>query len=142
TLTPDTGSSDNPPPGPATPQPKPPPSSGLDIKGCHERTSASDRPARRSTTHPPMGELFVKRAWGTGPVACCGRRAGDCLLAFLAGAVFRAVARVRGQAGAPAALAPVRARARTNELEAGQRRPMIGSEEGRLAVAGCQGVCV
>src|SRR6185312_7425220 len=36
---------------------------------------------------------------------------------------------VRGQAGAPAVVASVRTRARTNELEAGKRRPRIGSEE-------------
>ena len=41
---------------------------------------------------------------------------------------------VRGPAGAPAACAPGRARARTNELDAGERRPMIGSEE---EPAGC-----
>jgi hypothetical protein len=39
---------------------------------------------------------------------------------------FRAAARAVGQAGAPAAAAPVRARARTNELDAGKRWPMIG----------------
>src|SRR5437868_6687170 len=37
-----------------------------------------------------------------------------------------------GQAGAPAAGAPVRARARTNELDAGERRQMIASEESPL----------
>src|SRR6266516_7669258 len=51
---------------------------------------------------------------------------------FLAAAGFRAAAPVRGQAGAPAAGAPVRARARTNELDAGKRRPMIASEESLL----------
>ena len=43
-----------------------------------------------------------------------------------------------GQAGAPAAVAPVRARARTNELDAGERRSMIGGEE-ELAGCGCRG---
>ena len=37
-----------------------------------------------------------------------------------------------GQAGAPAAGAPVRALARTNELDARERRPMIASEESPL----------
>jgi hypothetical protein len=41
-----------------------------------------------------------------------------------------------GQAGAPAAGAPIRARARTNELEAGKRRPAIGNEEGPGACRG------
>ena len=42
----------------------------------------------------------------------------------------------RGQAGAPAA--PGRStRARTNELEAGKRRPMIGSEEQPPAIGVC-----
>ena len=36
---------------------------------------------------------------------------------------------VPGPAGAPGAWAPGRALARTNELDAGKRRPMIGSEE-------------
>ena len=55
--------------------------------------------------------------------------AGTVLLAFLAGAVFRAVARSGVKLERPQAVAPVRARARTNELEAGKRRPTIGSEE-------------
>jgi hypothetical protein len=63
------------------------------------------------------------------------------LLAFLAGARVSCRRAGRGQAGAPAALAPVRARARTNELEAGKRQPMIGSEEGGLAVRVARG-CV
>ena len=59
-LTPHTGSSDKPHPGPATPQPKPLPSSGLDIKGCHER-AFSARPAVHkvlactSTVNPSRG---------------------------------------------------------------------------------------
>ena len=48
----------------------------------------------------------------------------------------------RGPGSAPAAgERPSGRRARTNELEAGKRRHMIGSEEGRPAAAGCQG-CV
>ena len=43
-----------------------------------------------------------------------------------------------GQAGAPAAGAPVRALARTNELDAGEWWPMIASEEACLVVA-CRG---
>jgi hypothetical protein len=39
-----------------------------------------------------------------------------------------------GQAGAPAAGAPVRALARTNELDVGERWPMIASEE---SLPGC-----
>ena len=42
--------------------------------------------------HPPMGEIFVKRAREI--VTCCAvGLAGTVLLAFLAGAVFRAAAR-------------------------------------------------
>src|SRR5690242_17703681 len=92
-----------------------------------------------------MGELFVKRAWGVGPVTCCGRRAGGTvLLAFPRRCRLSCRCAVRGQAGAPGAVAPVGARARTSELEAGKRRPMIGGEESRgglwLRVAGgCAG---
>jgi hypothetical protein len=42
---------------------------------------------------------------------------------------FGSAAPVWGQAGAPAAVAPVRARARTNELDASKRWPMIEGEE-------------
>jgi len=77
-----------------------------------------------------MGEFFVKRAWEIGPVTCCGRRAGgDCIAGFPRRCRVWCRCVVRGQAGAPAAVASVRARARTNELEAGKRRPRIGSEE-------------
>ena len=92
-----------------------------------------------------MGELFVKRACGIGPVTCCGRRAGGTvLLAFLAGARVSCRRAVRGQAGAPAAAAPVRARARTNELEAaasGGRRSGARKADLRLRVASGAWVC-
>ena len=93
----------------------------------------------------PHGELFVKRACGIGPVTCCGRRAGGTvLLAFLAGARVSCRRAVRGQAGAPAAAAPVRARARTNELEAaasGGRRSGARKADLRLRVASGAWVC-
>jgi len=78
----------------------------------------------------PMGAPVVKRACWIDPVTCspaAGLGGGLWLWLFLvaAGLCRRAG---RGQAGAPAA--PRRqARARTNELEAGKRRSMIGSEE-------------
>ena len=95
-----------------------------------------------ATRRPPMGEIFVKRAWGIGPVACCAvGLAGLYCWPFLAGAVFRAAARAVGQAGAPAAVAPVRARARTNELDAGTRWPRIGGEERSACGCGLPGGC-
>jgi len=59
---------------------------------------------------PYPGDLEIAGlgcCWLSSQLPCSGRRA------------------VRGRAGAPAAVAPVRARARTNELDAGKRRPMI-----------------
>jgi len=77
-----------------------------------------------------MGEVFVKRAWWAGPVTGCGRRAGgDCCAGFPRRCRVSCRRAAVGQAGAPAAVAPVRAWARTNELDAGERRPMIGGEE-------------
>ena len=55
--------------------------------------------------------------------------AGTVLVAFLAGAVFRVAVRPRVKLERPQRERPSGARARTNELEAGKRRPMIGSEE-------------
>jgi hypothetical protein len=48
---------------------------------------------------------------------------------------------VPGPAGAPAAWAPGKALARTNELDAGKRRPMIGSEESACWLRGLLGWC-
>jgi hypothetical protein len=88
---------------------------------CHERSG------HRSPAH---GGNLCQEGVGNWPGdLLCRRAGGTVLLAFLAGAVFRAGAPAWGQAGAPAAVAPVRARARTNELDAGERRPMIGGEE-------------
>ena len=62
-----------------------------------------------------------------GDVACVAGLGGTVMWLFLVAAVLCRRAG-RGQAGAPAA--PRRqARARTNELEAGKRRPMMRSEE-------------
>src|SRR6185312_14869752 len=59
---------------------------------ANTRENLSQRASTR-TEHPPMGEFFVKRAWEIGPVTCCAvGLAGTVLLAFLAGAVFGAVA--------------------------------------------------
>jgi len=54
---------------------------------------------------------------------------GTVLLAFLAAAVFRAVARSGVKLERPQRERPFGARARTNELDAGKRRPMIEGEE-------------
>ena len=56
------------------------------------------------------------------------------MLGFLAAAGFRAAARPWVKLERPQPLAPVRARAGTNELDAGERRPMIASEE---SLPGC-----
>ncbi len=83
------------------------------------------------------------------PTAAVSRRP-DCSGAFPRRCRVSCRRAAVGQAGAPAALAPVRARARTNELDAGERGPMIGSEEracwlwgskGRGPVAGSRDVC-
>jgi hypothetical protein len=78
--------------------------------------------------NPPMGALAVKRACWSAPVTC-GRPGLDCCAGFLAAARFRAAARTWVKLSAPAAIAPVRALARTTGLDAGKRRPMIESEE-------------
>jgi hypothetical protein len=59
----------------------------------------------------------------------CRRAGGDCIAGFPRRCRVSCRRAVWGQAGTPAAVAPVRARARTNELDAGERRPMIGGEE-------------
>jgi hypothetical protein len=97
------------------------------------------RPPRAE--RPPMGEIFVKRAWGIGPVTWCGRRAGGTvLLAFPRRCRVSCRRAAVGQAGAPAAVAPLRARARTNELDAGKRGPRIGGEERSACGCGLPGV--
>src|SRR5438094_1191162 len=69
---------------------------------------------------------------------------GGCLLLWwwlcsqLPGSCRRAVP---GPAGAPAAWAPGRAPARTNELDVGKRRPMIGGEESACWLRGLLGRC-
>jgi hypothetical protein len=81
--------------------------------------------------HRTHGDLRCQEhmlVWPGDLVAAAGTGWGLLLWLFLVAAGLCAVARSRGQAGAPAA--PRRqARARTNELEAGKRRPMIGSGE-------------
>jgi hypothetical protein len=74
------------------------------------------------------------RVWPSGLRDCCAGFPRRCRVSCRRAAV--------GQAGAPAAVAPVRARARTNELDAGKRRPMIGGEErpaSAVMVAGAGG---
>ena len=56
------------------------------------------------------------------------------MLGFLAGAGFRAAARPWVKLERPQPVAPVRARARTNELDASKRWPMIAGEE---SLPGC-----
>ena len=78
----------------------------------------------------PWGNSLSRERAEIGPVTCCGRRAGgDCFAGFPRRCRVSCRRAVRGQAGVPAAVAPVRARARTNELDAGERRPMIGGGE-------------
>src|SRR6266536_4507951 len=78
-----------------------------------------------------MGERPVKRAWWGWPGdLLCVNGLGVRTACWLSSQVPVSCRRAAvGQAGAPAAVAPVRARARTNELDAGKRRPMIGGEE-------------
>jgi hypothetical protein len=76
-----------------------------------------------------MGVVFVKRACWPGPVTSCRGAGWDCCAGFPRSCRGSCRRVVRGPAGAPAAVAPARARARTNELVAGERRPMIGGEE-------------
>jgi hypothetical protein len=80
----------------------------------------------RSATHP-WGSL-LSRERGDWPGDLMWRRAGgDCIPGFPRRCRVSCRRAGVGQAGAPAASAPVRAR--TNELDAGKRRPTIGSEE-------------
>src|SRR2546430_16166240 len=68
-------------------------------------------------------------------VAGVGRE--DCLLAFLAAAGLVPPCG-RGSSWSARSGSAVRARARTNELDAGERRPMIGGGESLpVVVAGC-----
>jgi len=119
---------------------------GLDGQGSGQgsaglRRLAPDRAAERQRSCPhrprsdktaPMGALVVKWACWIDPVTCSLGPPGwgrDCGCGFPRRCRF-VPSRGRGQAGAP--VAPrLQARARTNELDAGKRRPMIGSE-GRL----------
>src|SRR5262249_62220520 len=64
-------------------------------------------------------------AWWRGVRSGVGGR----VWAFLVAAGFRAAARRRVKLERPQPLAPVRALARTNELDARKRGPMIESEE-------------
>src|SRR4029450_1629701 len=89
----------------------------------HARTTAPT--ARRSSTHGGLSRqvsvlVYPGDLWSSG-LDCCAGFPHSC-------PVSRRRADV-GQAGAPAAVAPVRARARTAELDPGKRRPMIESEE-------------
>src|SRR5215472_7629093 len=77
-----------------------------------------------------MGNPFVNRAQLASPVTCFGLPGRPIVLAFLAAAGLVPPSRPGGQAGAPAAVAPVRARARTNELDACKRRPIMGARTG------------
>jgi len=68
--------------------------------------------------------------------------ARDCCAGFLAGDLVRAAVRP-GSSWSARSVGARSGRARTNELDAGKRRPMIGSEEhARSRVAGWQGLAV
>jgi len=85
------------------------------------------RHLRRFRTH---GDPCCQEGMANSPGGLArGRRAGrDCDRGFSSSLRFWCRRAARGQAGAPAA--PRRqARARTNELDPGKRRPMIRSEE-------------
>jgi hypothetical protein len=77
----------------------------------------------------PMGVLFVKRPCWPGPVTSCRWAGWDCCAGFPRSCRVRAVAWSGVQLERPQPRAPGRARARTNELDVGERRPMIGGEE-------------
>src|SRR5439155_17412188 len=104
----------------------------------------SSRPSRSERAdYPPWGPSLSKRACCPDPVTWWSP--GGWLLCWVSSQLLFPCRRAAaGQAGAPAAGAPVRARARTNELDARKRRPMIASEESRpdcgLPWAGFDGV--
>jgi hypothetical protein len=80
----------------------------------------------------PMGATVVNRACESGPVTCVCRRAGR--------TIFRDLPRscpVTSPCGrGPVGDAGSRAAARTNELDADERRQVIGSEEGSFRAGG------
>src|SRR5260370_42630787 len=89
----------------------------------------------------PIRATSVKRAYGPGPVTTCCRRAG----ADYSSGSFLAGARVfspRGQGSGWSARS--RAAARTNELDAGKRREIIGGRgrgRFRLGLSGLWACC-
>ena len=90
-------------------------------------TAVAHAETRRSSAHG--GNLRQESAGNWPGDLLCRRAGGDCSAGFPRRCRVSCRRAVWGQAGAPAAVAPVRARARTNELDAGERRPMIGDEE-------------
>jgi hypothetical protein len=86
----------------------------------------------------PMRAIVVKRAYGSGPVATCCRPGGltDCCSGSFFAAARSFPSRGRGSGWS----ARSRAAARTNELDAGERREIIEGEEGGFGCGlACQG---
>jgi hypothetical protein len=96
-------------------------------------------PAAQTRTHgDPCCQVGVL-VW-PGDFRAVGLR--GCLLLWLCSQLPGSCRRaVPGPAGAPAAWAPGKAPARTNELDVGKRRPMIGSEESACWLRGLLGRC-
>jgi hypothetical protein len=90
-------------------------------------TAVAHAETRRSSAHG--GNLCQESAGNWPGDLLCRRAGGDCIAGFPRRCRVSCRRAAVGQAGAPAAVAPVRARARTNELDAGERRPMIGGGE-------------
>src|SRR5580700_5822652 len=103
--------------------------------GRHSAVSAIRGAAHRS---PPMGELLSRGVvgWPGDPAVVAGLAGATFCWLFLAAARVSRRRAAAGQAGAPAAVAPSGARARTNELDAGKRWPMMGGGESLLVAGG------
>jgi hypothetical protein len=85
----------------------------------------------------PIRAISVKRAYGPGPVTTRGRRAGLIILLDPSSQLPGLLAARPGSGWS----ARSRAAARTNELDAGKRRKIIGGGEGLGCGWACQGSC-
>ena len=127
------------------------PADGYSMSSCRNNAEKTTMPdsalmiARRSgaggdADGPPMGAFAVKRACCPDPVTW---RSSGCagVLAFFAAAWVPGRRAVGVKLERPQPVAPVRARARTYELDAGKRGPMItGGESQRVVVCRGRGV--
>ena len=117
------------------PPPRSPMAQSITCGAWRERDG--DNPVQ-SADQPPWGTL-CQEPWWTGPVTCSGRRAGVGLLWWLSSQLLASCRRAgRESSWRASSGSPVRAQARTNELGAGERRPMIGSRKS-LPIMGCRG---